>query len=159
MRRVTGAVVLMGVAVCAVTGCVSVRGEAAPDRSADPGPSRSAAVPPDGEAAEDAEPRRDRPQLREAPSRPLPRRSAGGEAGDAGAPSASPAVGVAPTSAGGGDPAAAPPGGPGRPAPVVRSPAVPELPGGPQMCDLGRRYGGWAEGSMPEEACEQAYAG
>lgn len=157
MRRVTGAVVLMGVAVCAVTGCVSVRGEAAPDPSGETGPSRSAAVPPDGE---DAEPRSDRPQLREAPSRPLPRRSAGGEAEDAGGPPASPAAGVAPPPAGGGGGAAdAPPGGPGSPAPVVRSPAVPELPGGPQMCDLGRRYGGWAEGSMPEEACERAYTG
>lgn len=153
----TGAVALMGVAACAVTGCVTVRGEAAPGPTGSTAPSQDTAVPL-GEAAQQ---QGGRYGLREAPSDPLPRRSGTGD------PTQNEGGGAAPASRGGEGGASSgtaedrqPPGAdgaPGGPGPVVRSPAVPDVPGGAHMCDLGRRYGGWAEGSMPEQACERAY--
>ncbi len=152
MRRVTGAVVLVGVAVSAVTGCVTVRGEAKPQRSGEAGPSQRESLPPDDAAAE---PRMSRPSVREGLSEPVPAPSRA----DEDAPPA--AVGGPPPGAPGDD---VPPAGNGAPrrapeprTPVVRSPAVPELPGGHGMCDLGRQYGGWNEGSAPEQVCENAY--
>jgi hypothetical protein len=159
--------VLVGVAVSAVTGCLTVRGKPEPHRSPDAGPSRLEESP--EPAGVGPEPRMARPSLREGLSRPVPERS--------GPHDAAPGTGTAPGAAEdtrseqGRRPAARGSDGPGRRAavprgsggvpeprdPVVRSGGTPELPGDAGVCDLGRRYGGWAAGSAQQQACQEAY--
>ncbi|EST22733.1 hypothetical protein N566_26355 [Streptomycetaceae bacterium MP113-05] len=148
----TGAVVLVGVAVSAVTGCVTVREKAEPHRSPGGGPSREDTDL--GGEAEGQAPDMGPPAPHEEASRPSP------------GPSRTEPVSVpdAPEEAG------TPPGATGRDvrpevaapvrtrrAPTVRPTVLPGLPGDSGVCDLGGRYGGWRSDSTPREACELAY--
>lgn len=149
MRHVTWAVALVGLAVPAVTGCVTVRGDAVPQRPADSGASARETAPERRDAG--AEPRMVRPSVRETLSRPRPAPEFGGPPDTDGTrreATGRPDRGVPP--AGGARDATPEPRDP-----VVRSPRLPRGDAG--VCDLGRRYGGWAEGSAQARACERTY--
>lgn len=152
MRRVTKMVALAGLAGSAATGCVSVG--APPDSAA--GPSASAASTPGVPGVE--QPQFVRPSAREMVSDPRPpadgghRHTVRPSPADASSGSASEHAGHTRPA----DRAPSPRGLRATPAPVV-APPLPPLPSGTGVCDLGRRYGQWKDGSQAARICAQAY--
>ncbi|MFG2681007.1 hypothetical protein [Streptomyces sp. NPDC048392] len=161
-RTTTTATLLVTVAVSALTGCTTVRGPAPAEPSA--AGAHSSAPRPDGPA----EPRVVQAPAREAlemigPS-PAPDRTTA-EPRRTKAPAAPPPPHDPPA-------ARAPEHRPARPAapertraPATSRPGVPGLPRAsghgtgenPDVCSLGKRYGGWRPGSPEARICEQAY--
>ncbi|MGW2775555.1 hypothetical protein ACWC4C_24060 [Streptomyces olivaceoviridis] len=140
----TTAALLVTVAVSALSGCVTVR-DAAPTGS----PSRPTATRPDGSAE---------PRVVQAPAREaLERTGPSGRPEPSGPPArhrtpAAPEVTHRPP---------APPGPP-LPAPSRRPHTPVPLPppavtGPPDVCALGRTYGGWRKDSPQARICAQAY--
>ncbi|MFE2502454.1 hypothetical protein [Streptomyces rubiginosohelvolus] len=152
--RIT-AKLLVGLAVTAVSGCVSV----APGSVSSPPPGPGATGP-----AQDVAPQIVQPPAREGlevvpdPTRPAARPS-------------SPAPPAADSPA---ETRRAGPGGAARPperadppqrrapdraprVPSVAVPALPRVPGGADVCALGRGYGGWPAGSPQARICSEAY--
>ncbi|WP_330456556.1 hypothetical protein OIB37_06415 [Streptomyces sp. NBC_00820] len=154
-RRTTTAALLLTVAVSALSGCVTVQRQAAPGPPPDTAPSQPAAPRTDGSA----EPRVVQAPAREAlemvgpsrhPHRPGP--------GASHRPPAPPAP----------HPPPAPPAAP-RTAPRPDRPdhprhartGVPDVtravPKAPDVCALGKRYGGWHKDSPEAVICGRAY--
>jgi hypothetical protein len=152
-RTTTTAALLVTVAVSALSGCVTVHGPATAGPPPDTAPALPTAPRADGSAT---------PRVVQAPAR---------EALRLVGPSRRP--GHTPSAAAPRRPTAAPP--PDRRAPSPAAPAdtpphphsrhsrleVPRLPhavpGAPDVCALGRRYGGWRKDSPEAVICEQAY--
>ncbi|MEU6837273.1 hypothetical protein ABZ941_18705 [Streptomyces rubiginosohelvolus] len=152
--RIT-AKLLVGLAVTAVSGCVSV----APGSVSSPPPGPGATGP-----AQDVAPQIVQPPAREGlevvpdPTRPAARPSS----------PAPPAAG-SPTETRRAGPAGAarPPERADPPqrrvpdraprVPSVAVPALPRVPGGADVCALGRGYGGWPAGSPQARICSEAY--
>ncbi|PCG83555.1 hypothetical protein CIB93_24120 [Streptomyces sp. WZ.A104] len=149
---------LVGLAVTAVSGCVSVTPPAGPPGHPPPpgatGPAQDVAPqivqPPAREALEvmvDPSPSASRPPAPTAPAasdaRPAP--------GRAGPPPARERTHLPARTR--------PPRVPGVPHVVVPVPSVPRLPGsgGTDVCALGRGYGGWPAGSREARSCEEVY--
>ncbi|MFG2601984.1 hypothetical protein ACGFT2_00235 [Streptomyces sp. NPDC048514] len=153
-RSTTTAALLVTVAVSALSGCMRVDGPATPALPADTAASQPTAPPPDGSA---------RPRAVQAPAR---------EALEMVGPSRRPQRAGPPASR---RPAAAsaaghrPPPAPAAPAPARAHPHpprrphihVPEaprpVPKPPDVCALGRQYGGWRGDSPEAVICRQAY--
>ncbi|MFJ9112829.1 hypothetical protein [Streptomyces sp. NPDC102283] len=144
---------LVGLAVTAVSGCVSVEPRALPS----PQPGTTGPV-------QDVAPQIVQPPAREAleavpdpsPSAALPPSPAPSAAGSpAKAPRSGPAGASRPRER------PDPPEPPPRRAPGIPSVPVPALPrasgGGPDVCALGRGYGGWPAGSPESRICSQTY--
>ncbi|NWF30386.1 hypothetical protein HW130_29740 [Streptomyces sp. PKU-EA00015] len=139
------AMVLVGVAACAATGCVSVEAQRAP------GPTGSPAGQPD----KVVEPQIVQGPARDALEAALPKRT---EA------ATSPPARLREKAA---MPARPPQAPPPRPhsrapqAPAVPRPKLPPLPEIPvdrgDVCDLGQNYGGWRADSPEARICRQAY--
>ncbi|MGW7236272.1 hypothetical protein [Streptomyces sp. NPDC054804] len=147
-RTTTTAALLVTVTVSALAGCVTVQRPAAPGAA----PSQPSVPRPDGTA----EPRVVQAPVKEAlemvgPSRPAPRATPSAAHSPAPQPTAhhrSPA------------PRAAAP----RPRPPRARTPQPDLPGlsgsvpkTPDVCALGRQYGGWPSDSPEAQICEQTY--
>ncbi|GGN52582.1 lipoprotein [Streptomyces albiflavescens] len=141
---------MVTVAVTALTGCVTV--QRSPASGTAPVPSRHDAPRPDGKA---------KPQIVQAPAR---------EALEHIGPSRKPAPSAGtPRRAAPPPPAAAPAIPPRRPHPaphpeprrpephVAVPPAVPDVPQNPDVCALGRKYGGWQTDSPEATICRRAY--
>jgi hypothetical protein len=154
-RTTTTAALLVTVAVSALSGCTRVDGPATPAPPTDTVPSQPTAPRPDGSA---------RPRVVQAPARealgmvgpsrhpehtatPVPRR-----------PAAAPAAGHRPPHA---PPAPAAPARPHPDHPRRSHIDVPEaprpVPKAPDVCTLGRKYGGWRGDSPEAVICRQAY--
>jgi hypothetical protein len=150
-RTTTTAALLVTVAVSALSGCVTVHRPAIAGPPPDTAPALPTAPRPDGSAV---------PRVVQAPAR---------EALKLVGPSRSPEH--TPSAAAPRRPAAAPPPVQRPPAPAVPSPTsphprhsrrshlhVPDLPhSAPDVCALGKRYGGWRKDSPEAVICEQAY--
>ncbi|MFF3032565.1 hypothetical protein ACFVS7_16375 [Streptomyces rubiginosohelvolus] len=151
--RIT-AKLLVGLAVTAVSGCVSV----APGTVPSPPPGPGATGP-----AQDVAPQIVQPPAREGlevvpdPSRP-PSRPSSPAPPAAGSPAEARPAGPAG--------AARPPGRADPPrrapdraprVPSVTVPALPRVPGGADVCALGRGYGGWPAGSPQARICSETY--
>ncbi|MFF3486691.1 hypothetical protein ACFYXC_25925 [Streptomyces sp. NPDC002701] len=153
-RTATTATLLVTVAVSAVSGCMTVQGPPPPGPSSPPPPPASEPRPGGGiapqvmqaparEALEHVGP----PRRPTAPTTPAPARTApaGPVAGPADPPRRAPAE----------PPRRREPRRPEHRA-VPRPPAaVP--PAGPDVCALGRAYGGWKAGSPEAAICEDVY--
>lgn len=151
--RIT-AKLLVGLAVTAVSGCVSVEPQAGPPQH----PGTAGPV-------QDVTPQIVQPPAREALEIMDPSPSAARP--DSPAPSAAPGPSPAARGAGPspaprrearGDPRQrrTPPRVPG--VPPLTTPAVPRVPGGgADVCALGRGYGGWPAGSRESRICEETY--
>ncbi|MFI5978207.1 hypothetical protein [Streptomyces sp. NPDC051452] len=153
-RSTTIAALLVAVAVSALSGCVTVERPPIPGSASDSAPSRRAAARPDGSAG----PRAVQAPAREAlemvgpsrhPGQPSPPRP----------PAAPPAAHRPPA-------AAAVPAAPTHPRPRPdhrrrphgRVPHVPRpAPGAPDVCALGRTYGGWRGDSPESVICDRTY--
>ncbi|MCA1269044.1 hypothetical protein ACIPQH_29335 [Streptomyces rubiginosohelvolus] len=145
---------LVGLAVTAVSGCVSV----APGSVSSPPPGPGATGP-----AQDVAPQIVQPPAREGlevvpdPSGP-PARPSSPAPPAAGSPTetrrAGPAGAARPP-----ERADPPPRAPDRAprVPSVTVPALPRVPGGADVCALGRGYGGWPAGSPQARICSEAY--
>ncbi|MEV7980483.1 hypothetical protein [Streptomyces sp. NPDC086519] len=158
-RTTTTAALLVTVTVSALSGCVTVQGPAAPGPPRGTAPSLASVPRPDGSA----EPRVVQAPVKEAlelvgPSRPAQR--------------AAPAAPAAPRA-----PAPAPPAHHRPPAPPRATgrhphshpahgshssradlPGLPRsVPKAPDVCALGKQYGGWIADSPQARICEQAY--
>ncbi|MFE1914858.1 hypothetical protein [Streptomyces anandii] len=145
-RTTTTATLLVTVAVAALTGCVTVH---RPPASAPAAPARPQAPRPDGSVV---------PRVVQAPAR---------EALELSGPSHPPKPTARPAS----PPSPAAPEGPRRvphplprhhhprlPAPRAELPVPPHIvPGNPDVCALGRTYGGWQPGSPEFRICQEAY--
>lgn len=157
-RTTTTATLLVTVAVSALSGCVTVQRPVAPGPPA--APSLPAAPRPDGQAE---------PQIVQAPAREAleligPSREAkpGAPATHRAAPP-SPAQEQAPRQ----QPPRTHPEHPAHPAhPETRRPPHPHVeipdvatavPKNPDVCGLGKRYGGWRKDSPEARICEQTY--
>jgi len=149
-RTTTTATLLVTVAVTALSGCVTV--QRAPASGPPTAPSRPAAPRPDGKAE---------PQIVQAPAR---------EALGLIGPSRKPSPGVQPPHRATPPPPVAPPAAPAhrahptprpeprRPEPRVAVPPVStELPQSPDVCALGRKYGGWQADGPEAVICKGAY--
>jgi len=158
-RTTTAAALAVTVALSALTGCVTVQRPAAPGPAA---PSQPPAAPSDGRAG---------PQVVQAPAR---------EALEIAGPSSRPAEDPASPSSRG-TPAGPAPAGPApsgdhprqrpraTPRPAQSSPRPPvdlsglpeqvrrDLRGTPDLCGLGKRYGGWRADSPEAVICQNAY--
>jgi hypothetical protein len=150
--RIT-AKLLVGLAVTAVSGCVSVDPGAVPSpRPGATGPGQDVApqiVQPPAREALEAVPDSSPPAAR--PSSPAP--PAAGSPAEA--RHTGPAGSARPRER-------ADPPRPRTPrrvpdVPSVAVPAVPRVPGGADVCALGRGYGGWPAGSPEARICEEAY--
>ncbi|MFE3634475.1 hypothetical protein [Streptomyces sp. NPDC059168] len=150
-RTTTTAALLFTVAVSALSGCVTVQGPAAPGPPADTVPSRRTEPRPDGSAV---------PRVVQAPARealemvgPSRRPRHGEPAAPHRTPAAPPLTHHRPAA----PPAPAPP----HQAPRERGGGLPgaaqPVPPAPDVCALGRQYGGWRGGSPESEICEQTY--
>nr|WP_078864443.1 hypothetical protein [Streptomyces flaveolus] len=148
-RTTTTAALLVTVAVSALSGCVTVRSAAPPGSPPDSAPSRQPVPRPDGSA----EPRVVQAPVREAlemtgPSRrpehsgPPARHRAPAAPGTTHRPPAPP-----------GPPLPAPSRRPHTPGPLP-PPAVTRPP---DVCALGKTYGGWQKDGPEARICEQAY--
>ncbi|MFJ3641006.1 hypothetical protein ACIPRD_14765 [Streptomyces sp. NPDC090108] len=153
-RRTTTAALLLTVAVSALSGCVTVQRQGAPGSPPDTAPSQPAVPRPDGSA----EPRVVQAPAREALEMVGPsRRPHHHEPGTAHRPPPPPALHA---------PAARAPRAVPHPPPRQNQPrhtrtGLPDVtrtvPKAPDVCALGRRYGGW-HGDSPEAViCRQAY--
>ncbi|MFF3615868.1 hypothetical protein [Streptomyces sp. NPDC002580] len=152
-RTTTTATLLVTVAVSALSGCMTVHRPTAPGSPS--APSGSAAPPHHGRAE---------PQIAQAPAR-----EALGRSGPSGRPSSA-APPRRPTAPALQVPRAAAPAAPPRrdrpaapPEPRHRKPraAAPsgtsDLPKGPDVCGLGRKYGGWSANSPEAVICTRTY--
>ncbi|MFJ4328925.1 hypothetical protein ACIP3A_38260 [Streptomyces tricolor] len=147
-RTTTTAALLVTVAVSALSGCVTVRQPAAPGPPPGSAASQQTAPRPEGSA----EPRVVQAPVREALEMARPSRHP--------EPSGPPARHRAPAT-----PETAPrPRASSEPPPPDHfgrrqrpSPARPLLPGAPDVCTLGRTYGGWHKDSPEARICDQAY--
>ncbi|MEU3985642.1 hypothetical protein AB0F77_37205 [Streptomyces sp. NPDC026672] len=145
-RTTTAAALLVTVAASVLSGCVTVQRPSAPG----PGDSASAAPRPDGST---------RPAAAQAPGREALER-----VGPSGTPKKDPrsdssraAVPPLPPAPPGAYPGARPRHEvPRAPAVVVPAPSG-AAPGQPNLCDLGRKYGGWRPGSPESRICDGAY--
>ncbi|MFG3016603.1 hypothetical protein ACGFZB_40375 [Streptomyces cinerochromogenes] len=147
-RTTTTAALLVTVAVSALSGCVTVgHPAAAPAAPPDTAPTQPTAPRPDGSAE---------PRVVQAPAR---------EALEMVSPSRHPARSGPPVrhraqAAPGSTHRPPAPPGPPRPArtgpPHTTSP-TPHLVPAPDVCALGKRYGGWQKDSPEARICEQAY--
>ncbi|GGP67125.1 MULTISPECIES: hypothetical protein [Streptomyces] len=154
--RIT-AKLLVGLAVTAVSGCVSVAPGTVPSA---PHPGPGATGP-----AQDVAPQIVQPPGREGleavpdPSRPPPDRPsspAPPAADSAAAPGGRPAGAARPPERADPPQRRAPGRTPGIPSVTV--PAVPRVPdGGADVCALGRGYGGWPAGSPQARICSETY--
>lgn len=152
MRHVTEKVLLVGVAVSAFSGCMTVPGSSTPGGDTRPG---SASESP-GKSA--ASPKAAKPSPREGGSRPDPDRTRPDRRQTDAAPGAAEPP-PAPERAAEPAPAPAPPGqlpevGGGGKAPEVRLPAPREAP---DLCGLGRQFGQWTPDSAEARICQQNY--
>ncbi|MEU2800067.1 MULTISPECIES: hypothetical protein [unclassified Streptomyces] len=146
---------LVGLAVTAVSGCVSVGPGTAPSPPPGPGTTGSAqdvapqVVQPPGHEELAVVPDPSRPSARAASPAP-PAAGSPSEAGRAGPAGAARPPGRA-------DPPRrrAPDRAPG--VPSVAVPALPGVPGGADVCALGRGYGGWPADSPQARICSEAY--
>ncbi|MFG3044791.1 hypothetical protein [Streptomyces sp. NPDC048202] len=143
-RTTRAAALLVTVAVTALTGCMTVHGPMSPAAGPDSPPSRAAAARPDGSAL---------PRLDQEPGQESLERT-----------------GPSPAAETPHHPAAAPVPEPRR-TPAVPAPrrAYPErprtdiphaprvAPGVPNVCALGKKYGGWSKNSPQSTICERAY--
>ncbi|AXK34455.1 hypothetical protein DVA86_19215 [Streptomyces armeniacus] len=170
----TEALLLTGLAVSVLSGCVTASGRPEPDGVRGPGHAPGA-PPVDGAAARTVRP----PLPREGLSRPEPARSRAASpaartpsGGPEHAPApgtrtpAAPAAGAAPAPARdapeGRAPDRAPERPPGRPQGPRPGPAAQPARGGgggpgPGVCDLGERYGRWDPDSTQARICRGAY--
>ncbi|MFR9757540.1 hypothetical protein [Streptomyces sp. TR06-5] len=151
----TESVVWVGVTMSAVTGCVTVHGEAeAPPSAAAVGRSHDRGPAGAEEAAGGASPP-GRPPPREVPSRPEPSGQASppiarqGPAGTATDPRHAPADQ---------DPGSGVSGAVRDAAPGPRS-AIPRVQDRADVCALVQHYGRWPEGSVPAQACAGSWSG
>ncbi|MEU5035127.1 MULTISPECIES: hypothetical protein [Streptomyces] len=152
--RIT-AKLLVGLAVTAVSGCVSV----APGSVSSPPPGPGATGP-----AQDVAPQIVQPPAREGlevvpdPTRPAARPSSAAPPA-AGSPAetrrAGPAGAARPPERADPPQRRAPDRAPR--VPSVAVPALPRVPGGADVCALGRGYGGWPAGSPQARICSEAY--
>ncbi|MEU2761063.1 hypothetical protein [Streptomyces sp. NPDC007094] len=146
---------LVGLAVTAVSGCVSVGPGTAPSPPPGPGTTGSAqdvapqVVQPPGHEELAVVPDPSRPSARAASPAP-PAAGSPSEAGRAGPAGAARPPGRA-------DPPRrrAPDRAPG--VPSVAVPALPGVPGGADVCALGSGYGGWPADSPQGRICSEAY--
>ncbi|MES4892641.1 hypothetical protein [Streptomyces sp. NPDC096012] len=154
-RTTTTAALLVTVAVSALSGCMRVDGPATPAPPADTAPSQPTAPRPDGSG---------RPRPVQAPAREaLERVGSSRHPEHTGAPvSRRPAA--APTTGHRPPYAQAAPAAPARPHPGhprrshLDVPGAPRpVPKAPDVCALGRKYGGWRGGSPEAVICRQAY--
>ncbi|MEV5430757.1 hypothetical protein [Streptomyces sp. NPDC052701] len=160
-RTTTAATLLVTVAVSALTGCVTVRHPLVPGPSAAPG--RPSAPHPDA---------RSETQIVQAPAREALELTGPSRSPEPAAPPSRRAVAPAPRP----EPPSGPHDRPARPArPEARepdarrprrpAPAVPDVPRParhtaretPNVCALGREYGGWRADSPEAVICRQAY--
>ncbi|MFJ3720701.1 hypothetical protein [Streptomyces sp. NPDC090057] len=150
-RTTTTAALLVTVAVSALSGCVTVQRPAAPGPPPDTVSSQGTGPRPDGSAV----PRVVQAPVREALEMAGPtRRPRHGEPAAPRRTPAAPPVGRRPAA----PPAPVPPRqdrprhqGGGLPG------VVQPVPQAPDVCALGRQYGGWRGGSPESEICEQTY--
>ncbi|MWA09674.1 hypothetical protein [Streptomyces sp. BA2] len=147
-RTTTTATLLASVAVTALSGCVSV------ERQPAPGPSAASAPPPAPRTDGDS-----RPRVVEAPAREAleligpPRDPAPRATGTAPAVPAAPPRSASPERRS--DP---PPRRHGHRAEAAEPPALPSaVPTSPDLCALGKQYGGWQPGSPEAVICQDAY--
>ncbi|MBL1083001.1 hypothetical protein JK359_13580 [Streptomyces actinomycinicus] len=152
-RTTTTAALLVTVAVSALSGCVTVQRPAVPEPQPDSAPSQPTAPRPEG----GAQPRVVQAPVREALEMAVPSRRPGPSTPSARhRPPATPEAThrrPAPAEA----PRPAPrPGPTGRPVTDTPGP-VPAVPGAPDVCALGRTYGGWHQDSPEARICAQAY--
>ncbi|MEU1706728.1 hypothetical protein ABZ478_15150 [Streptomyces sp. NPDC005706] len=150
-RTTTTAALLVTVAVSALSGCVTVQRQATPGPPSDTVSSQRTGPRPDGSAV---------PRVVQAPARealemvgPSRRPRHGEPAAPRRTPAAPPVTHR---------PAAPPaPAAPHRERPRQRGGGLPgaaqPVPQAPDLCALGRQYGGWHGGSPESEICEQAY--
>ncbi|MEG8280931.1 hypothetical protein [Streptomyces sp. AHA2] len=165
-RTTTAATLLVTAAVAALAGCTTVRQPPAPGPSA----------PPSAPRQED----RSRSPVVQAPAREFLQRI---EESHEPEPAAAPSGRAAPPAAAATDPgrppreARAPHPRPDRPRPAARGPQRPrtgappdvsgpvrreageQVPGGTDVCALGRRYGGWRPDSPEARICRDTYGG
>ncbi|MEU9288223.1 hypothetical protein AB0D57_26850 [Streptomyces sp. NPDC048275] len=149
-RTTTTATLLVTVAATALTGCVTV--QRPPASSRPPAPALPSAPRPDGNAEPQVvqAPAREALALIEPSRKPSPSTSKPSHA----APPA-PAAPQAPPQR---RPHTTPQPQPDRPAPrTVTPPATPELPKTPDLCALGRKYGGWKADSPESVICKETY--
>ncbi|MEU5954262.1 hypothetical protein [Streptomyces sp. NPDC047525] len=147
-RTTTAATLLVSVAVTAVSGCVSV------ERQPASGPSLASAPPPAPRTDGDSRPRVVEAPAREAleligpPRGPAPRATGTAPTVPAAPPrTANPAQRSGP-----------PPQRHGHRPEAVEPPAIPTAaPTNPDLCALGKKYGGWQPGSPEAVICEDAY--
>ncbi|MFD8723147.1 hypothetical protein ACFV2H_35555 [Streptomyces sp. NPDC059629] len=149
-RTTTTAALLVTVTVSALSGCVTVQRPAAPGPPPGSAPSLPSVPRPDGSAE---------PRVVQAPVK---------EALEMVGPSRPPAHPAPHT------PAPPPPAAPRPPAPRAASPAHPHpprshdqqagipdvarpVPKAPDVCALGKQYGGWSADSPQAQICEQTY--
>ncbi|MFF8732506.1 hypothetical protein ACF073_39500 [Streptomyces sp. NPDC015171] len=149
----TTAALLVTVAVTALSGCVTVRHPVTPGAPADTAPSQPTAPRPDGSA----EPRVVQAPAVEAlemvgPSRHPERSRPPARHRPPAAPQAAhrPAAPPEPPHAG------RHPDRPRRPVAGVPAPA-PAVPSSPDVCALGKMYGGWRKDSPEARICERTY--
>lgn len=147
-RTTTTATLLASVAVAALSGCVSV------ERQPAPGPSAESAPPPAPRTDGDS-----RPRVVEAPAREAleligpPRDPAPRATGTAPALPAAPPRTAKPAQRS--DP---PPHRHGHRPEATAPPALPTAaPTKPDLCALGKQYGGWQAGSPEAVICQEAY--
>lgn len=151
MRHVTEKVLLVGVAVSALSGCMTVPGSSTP--GGDTRPDSASESPGKSGAA----PKSAKPSPREGGSRPDPDRTRQGRGKTnpaAGAPDPAPAPERAAEPAPAPVPAGRPPVVGGGKAPEVRLPAPREAP---DLCGLGRQFGQWTPDSAEARICQQNY--
>ncbi|MBW8794957.1 MAG: hypothetical protein JF597_15510 [Streptomyces sp.] len=153
-RTTTTAALLVTVTFSALSGCVTVQHPAAPGPPPGTAPSLPSVPRPDGSA----EPRVVQAPVKEAlemvgPSRPAHRAAPAAPHAPVPAPPAGPPAPAAPRTA-----------TPHRPAVRRSHPPQADLPGlprsapkAPDVCALGKQYGGWAPDSPQARICEQTY--
>ncbi|MFI1188203.1 hypothetical protein [Streptomyces californicus] len=151
-RTRIAATLLAGLAVAAVSGCVSVEPGAVPSpRSGTAGPMQDVAPqvvqPPAREALEAVPGPSPSPARASSPAPSAP---------DAGPPRRSGPANAARPAERADPPRQRTPHRP-RAAPPVIAPAVPRLPGGADVCALGRAYGKWPAGSPQSRICSETY--
>ncbi|MGW5651964.1 hypothetical protein [Streptomyces humi] len=155
-RTTTTAALLVTVTVSALSGCVTVQRPAAPGPPPGTAPSQPSAPRPDGSA----DPKVVQAPAKEAlemvgPARPPDRRASGAPHTP---PAPPPHVPPPPRTAGSAHPQPR-----ARPLPHrTRSsgadvPDVPPVPKAPDVCALGKQYGGWRADSPQARICEQTY--
>ncbi|MFF8475974.1 hypothetical protein [Streptomyces sp. NPDC015414] len=149
-RTTTTTALLVTVAVSALSGCVTVQRPATPGPPSETVSSQRTGPRPDGSAV---------PRVVQAPAR---------EALEMAGPSGRPRRNepAAPRRTPAAPPVTHPPAAPPAPAPAHPDrprqrggglPGAAQVPQAPDVCALGREYGGWRGGSPESEICEQTY--